>query len=184
MIPSLRTVLVTMAAFLAMEPMTYVLHRFVMHGPGLVWHRSHHARRTGRLERNDWYPVVFASTTITLMLLGALVPALRVLLPFGAGITLYGMTYLFVHDVCIHHRAVPRLTRRIGGARPLEHLASAHALHHRFGGEPYGMLLPVIPARLRARAARAEESREDGRPTASAAPATSSSSTSTSTSSS
>jgi beta-carotene 3-hydroxylase len=159
MMPSLRTILVALAALLAMEPLTYVLHRFVMHGPGLVWHRSHHAnhpaRRTasrgavaGRFERNDWYPVVFASSTIALMLAGALVPGVRFLLPVGAGITAYGMAYLFVHDVYIHRR----VARRLGRVGPLDRLGAAHTLHHRFGGEPYGMLLPVIPARLRERA--------------------------------
>ena len=39
---------------------------------------------------------------------------------------------------------------------PLERLKEAHALHHRFGGEPYGMLCPVIPRQLRERAALAD----------------------------
>lgn len=157
---SLRTVLVGVLAFVAMEPVTYLTHRFVMHGPGLVWHRSHHARRAapeaggrGGLERNDWYPVVFASTTITLMLIGSLVPALFVLVPVGAGITAYGLAYLFVHDVYIHRRLAGGLRRR----RRLDRLARAHALHHRFGGEPYGMLLPVIPSRVRERAGGGSE---------------------------
>ena len=140
--------LLTLFAFVAMEPVTYVLHRFVMHGPGLVWHRSHHARRVGLLERNDLYPVVFATTTISVMALGAFVDLLRPLLWIGLGVTLYGMAYLFVHDGYIHRR-LPGLTARV---TPLERLAEAHALHHRFGAEPYGMLFPIVPADLRDRA--------------------------------
>jgi beta-carotene 3-hydroxylase len=158
--PSLRTLLVVLGAFLAMEPLTYLVHRFVMHGPGLVWHRSHHVRSgrgvDGGFERNDWYPVVFASSTIAMMLIGSLVPAVGVLLPIGAGITAYGLAYLFVHDVYIHRRLVPGLGRR----RALDRLAGAHAVHHRFGTEPYGMLVPVIPARLRERARAAEPATE------------------------
>ena len=148
MIPSLGTLAVVLAAFVAMEPVTYVVHRGVMHGPGLGWHRSHHARSTGRFERNDLYPVVFAAATVSVMAVGSLVPGLALLVPIGAGVTAYGLAYLFVHDGYIHRR-LPRLTRRISA---LDRLADAHALHHRFGGEPYGMLFPVVPARLRARA--------------------------------
>ena len=138
-----------MVAFVVMEPATYLVHRYVMHGPGLVWHRSHHARTASRFERNDLYPVVFASVTIAAMALGVAVSSLATLLPIGVGVTAYGLAYLFVHDGYIHRR-LPVLRRRLG---PLEHLAEAHALHHRFGSEPYGMLFPVVPARLRERAA-------------------------------
>ena len=144
--------LLTVAAFLVMEPVTYLLHRFVMHGPGVVWHRSHHARRAGLLERNDLYPVVFASTTIAVMALGAFVEPVHVLLWIGLGVTLYGMAYLFVHDGYIHRR-LPGLTARVG---PLERLAEAHALHHRFGAEPYGMLFPIVPSELRRRSQRTD----------------------------
>jgi hypothetical protein len=43
------------------------------------------------------------------------------------------------------------LARRDG--RGWARLAAAHRLHHRYGGEPYGMLFPVVPASLRAQAA-------------------------------
>lgn len=159
MTPSLASLALALVAFLVMEPATYLVHRHVMHGPGLVWHRSHHARRAGRFERNDLYPVVFASVTIAAMALGAFVSVLGPLLPIGAGVTTYGLAYLFVHDGYIHRR-LPGLTARIG---PLERLAEAHALHHRFGAEPYGMLFPVVPARLRERAASQVRSEAAGR---------------------
>jgi len=139
-----------LTAFLAMEPMSYLAHRFVMHGPGMGLHRSHHSRLATRFERNDLYPVVFAAMTILAMAAGSMSPTLRVLLPVGAGVTLYGAAYGFVHDVYIHAR-LGRLPR----VAALEWLKEAHEIHHRFGGEPYGMLLPVVPARLRARAAAA-----------------------------
>ncbi|CAA9259053.1 MAG: hypothetical protein AVDCRST_MAG50-2899 [uncultured Acidimicrobiales bacterium] len=139
--------LVALAAFVAMEPMSYLAHRFVMHGPGMGLHRSHHSRLTTRFERNDLYPVLFAGITILAMAAGTMSPTLRVLLPVGAGVTLYGAAYGFVHDVYIHAR-LGRLPRMAA----LEWLKDAHEIHHRFGGEPYGMLLPIVPARLRERA--------------------------------
>lgn len=152
MTPPAGSVLLAAIAFVVMEPVTYLVHRYVMHGPGLVWHRSHHARSRGRFERNDLFPVVFASITIAAMALGSQVSRLAPLLPVGVGVTAYGLAYLFVHDGYIHRR-LPGLSRRLGPVAPLEHLADAHALHHRFGTEPYGMLVPIVPARLRARAA-------------------------------
>jgi beta-carotene 3-hydroxylase len=140
-------VAVVAVTFVEMEGATYLIHRYVMHGRGMVWHASHHAPAKGRLERNDWYPVVFASTTMAVMAIGAAVPALRILLPIGVGITAYGMAYVLVHDVFIHGRVV-----RLRRPAAIERLHDAHALHHRYGGEPYGMLLPVVPASLRARA--------------------------------
>jgi beta-carotene 3-hydroxylase len=132
--------------FVGMEPLTYALHRFVMHGPGRRLHASHH--RPGgprRWEANDTYPAVVAIVVGTAIYTGYHVVALRSLVPIGVGATLYGLAYAFVHDVYIHRRVAGHLRRR----RRLDRLAAAHALHHRFGGEPYGMLLPIVPAGVR-----------------------------------
>jgi beta-carotene 3-hydroxylase len=145
---------VAATAFVVMEPLTYLAHRYLMHGPALAWHRSHHQPPAGTLERNDRFPLVFGTFTFLVMLLGASVPAVGVLLPVGVGVTVYGVAYALVHDVYIHRR-VPAL--RTWRSHRLDRLAEAHALHHRFGGEPYGMLLPVVPADLAARAAAAPD---------------------------
>lgn len=136
------------AAFVAMEPLTYAAHRWVMHGMGWVLHRSHHRRHAARLEANDAFPVIFAALTIAAMALAAHVPSLHLLLAVGIGVTAYGAAYAFVHDVYIHARL-----RRLPVWAPLERLREAHTIHHLFGGEPYGMLCPVVPRELRARAA-------------------------------
>ncbi len=145
------------AAFVAMEPATYAAHRWVMHGVGWVWHRSHHRRRpepsrwVEQFEANDWYPVVFAGVTVVAMAIGSVSHPLGLLVPIGVGVTAYGAAYAAVHDLYIHGRFV-----QLPAWGPLEHLKQAHALHHRFGGEPYGMLCPVIPRSLRQRAAVAD----------------------------
>ena len=38
------SLVVVVAAFVAMEPITYLVHRFVFHGVGMFLHRSHHRR--------------------------------------------------------------------------------------------------------------------------------------------
>ena len=139
------------AAFVCMEPATCAAHRWVMHGPGWGLHRSHHRPRTGwpRLEANDAYPVVFAGMTMAMMAAGSRFGSLELLVAVGAGVTAYGAAYAFVHDVVIHRRLLPNLAV----ATRLARLQHAHAVHHRFGGAPYGMLWPVVPAERRAASA-------------------------------
>lgn len=148
--PALHTWMIVAISFVAMEPFTYLAHRFVMHGFAMGWHRSHHAARVGRFERNDLFPVVFAAIAVTAVAAGFNLPHLGRLVSVVVGVGGYGAAYLFVHDVYIHRR-LPVFRTHI---RPLDHLAEAHELHHRFGGEPYGMLFPVVPAAVRSRAGR------------------------------
>lgn len=144
-----RDLVVFAVAFVVMEPLTYAAHRWVMHGAGWVLHRSHHRRASQGLQANDAFPVIFAAATIAAMAAATRVHSLHVLLAVGGGVTAYGFAYAFVHDVYIHRR----IGRRLPVWRPLERLKAAHELHHRFGGEPYGMLCPVVPRALRERAA-------------------------------
>ena len=144
----MRAVVIGLLAFVAMEPLTAATHRFVMHGVGIGLHRSHHRRRPARFQANDAYPVLFAAVVCAALWVGFHEPALAVLVPVGLGVTAYGAAYAAVHDVYIHRRPRWFGARRIGW---LDHLAAAHELHHRFGGAPYGMLVPIVPASIRTR---------------------------------
>jgi beta-carotene 3-hydroxylase len=142
------TLLVAATAFVVMEPVTYAMHRWVMHGRGIVWHRSHHLGNDDRIELNDRFPVIFAAMGLLTFAAGASVGSLELLIPVSMGAGAYGLAYLFVHDVYIHRR----FGLYHGEVAVLERLKAAHRLHHLFGGEPYGMLLPVVPSALRRRA--------------------------------
>jgi beta-carotene 3-hydroxylase len=144
-------VLLGLVAFALMEPAAYAAHRWIMHGVGWVLHKSHHQRRAAAFEANDAFPVIFAAVTVLALLAGVEVRAVHFLVAVGVGITLYGAAYSFVHDVYIHGRL-----GRLPVWRPLERLKEAHAIHHLYGREPYGMLCPVVPRALRERAARTE----------------------------
>lgn len=139
--------LVVVVAFLAMEGFTYLAHRFVMHGIGWVLHHSHHEATAGRFEANDVFPCIGAAVAMVGFAVGVNVPVPS-LVAVGLGVTAYGMSYLFVHDLYIHGRV-----GRLPELAVFERLRRAHALHHLFGGEPYGMLLPILPRRLRTLAA-------------------------------
>ncbi len=143
----MSSTLVILIAFVAMEAVSYLAHRFVMHGFGMGWHRSHHRRSVSRFEKNDLFPVIFAGGTILAMTAGTTLPSLGLLYTVGIGVTLYGAAYAFVHDVYIHARL-----GRLPEVGLFEWLKESHRIHHLFGGEPYGMLLPIVPRSLRSRA--------------------------------
>jgi beta-carotene 3-hydroxylase len=147
---------IVVASFLIMEPVTYLTHRYVMHGFGAFLHRSHHRRNSTGWEANDLYPVLFGGSVCIALAIGFNVAGFSAVIPVGIGVTLYGLTYALVHDVYIHGR-LPLFRKPV--AR-LEVLAERHELHHRFNGEPYGMLLPIVPKALLQRAAKSSSIQE------------------------
>lgn len=142
----MKSVLVVLAVVAAMEPLTYLAHRYVMHGVGWVIHSSHHRPRETRIELNDLFPAIFATLTIALFAIGR-TTGTALLIPVATGVTIYGAAYSFVHDVYIHGRFF-----KVGRIAFLEPLKRAHILHHLYDGEPYGMLVPLVPRRIRERA--------------------------------
>lgn len=140
--------LLAIGALVLMEPVTAVTHRVLFHGSGMGWHRSHHEPPRSLLEANDLFPVVFATATIIVLSIGVWVGAGDVLVPIGIGVTAYGAAYLVVHDLVIHRR-IPwiKIPDRLG-----TRIRAAHNVHHLFGREPYGFLVPVVPADLAERA--------------------------------
>ncbi|MCU1401624.1 MAG: crtZ [Acidimicrobiales bacterium] len=151
---------VALGAFVAMEGVSYATHRWIMHGPGMRWHRSHHVPSDKRLEKNDVFPVVFSLVGIALFATAAALDS-SALFFAAVGVTAYGAAYVIAHDIYTHRRLGIRLPDR----RYLSWVRDSHRVHHTLGGEPYGMLLPILSARSRAAAARRDERRESNRST-------------------
>lgn len=130
--------LLAAGAFVAMEAVSYAMHRWIMHGIGYAWHRSHHEARRGRFEANDRFPLIFAALGVTMFAVGSgpWPPAWWI----AVGVTAYGAVYLVVHEVVIHRRVPLRLPP----TRLTTWLTAAHRDHHCGGDEPYGMLLPLV----------------------------------------
>jgi len=149
----IRFVVITGLTFVAMEFASYLIHRHVYHKLLWVIHKSHHTKRNGPFEFNDVFPVIFAAISLVLMALGLRDPAGSVMLPLSLGIMAYGGVYFVVHDLYIHRR-VKRLALRIPLLLPLKR---AHALHHRTGGEPYGLLFYSHPHQMAEEPVRDED---------------------------
>jgi beta-carotene 3-hydroxylase len=137
---------IAVAAFVVMEPVTALVHRLVMHGVGRRLHADHHRSEGKSFEVNDLYPLTIAGLTMAAMAaaFNGLVPA--AVLPATVGITAYGACYGFVHEIYIHQRIRFPWTVAL-----LEPLRAAHRLHHLDAAPCFGMLVPVVPGRLRLR---------------------------------
>jgi beta-carotene 3-hydroxylase len=122
-------------SFAAMELVSYLMHRYVYHGFLWVLHRSHHTPRLGSFELNDLFPLFFSAVGAGLFMTGFHL-ANGALVAVAAGVSAYGALYFIIHDLYIHRRGaffqqnLPLLRR----------IRAAHEVHHRFGGEPYGLL--------------------------------------------
>jgi beta-carotene 3-hydroxylase len=134
-----------------MEVFAYVMHRWVMHGPGWFLHESHHRPRTGRFELNDLYGVIFAIPSIVLIAGGVQGGWWPGYAWIGAGIAAYGAIYFGFHDVIVHERV---RTRYLPRSRYMRRIVQAHRLHHvvdtKHGTVSFGFLIAPRPEELKA----------------------------------
>lgn len=160
---------IAILTLLAMEAFAWWAHKYIMHGPMWRWHESHHSKREGPFERNDFFAVVFSLCAIAIMTAGLVWwPLFWV----GVGITGYGIVYTLFHDFLVHDRF-----GRVGKPRRgyLGRIVDAHHLHHavhtRDGAVSFGFLWSDSPEELREQLKRKRgsavvESNENGEATA------------------
>jgi beta-carotene 3-hydroxylase len=131
---------VLLLTFLVMEGITWLTHRFVMHGFLWFLHRDHHQAEPGFFEKNDWFFVIFAIPSILLILAGTM-NGVWWKAAIGFGIMAYGAAYFLVHDVLIHQRFKWLSRSRSSYVRAIRW---AHKMHHKHlekeDGESFGML--------------------------------------------
>lgn len=133
--------LLTLLVFVAMEGVTWLTHKFVMHGFFWNLHEDHHQPGYPHVfERNDAFFIIFASPSITLFYFGTR-GEINYLFFIGFGVMLYGMAYFIIHDVLIHRRFD---WFKNTNNNYLKALRKAHKVHHKHlgkeEGECFGML--------------------------------------------
>lgn len=132
---------ITLITFLIMECVTWLTHKFVMHGFMWYFHSDHHLPKYPEtFERNDIFFVIFAAPSIILFYYGV-DSGLNYLFFIGLGIFLYGLAYFLIHDVLIHQRF--KWFKKTNN-KYLKGLRKAHKTHHKHldkeHGECFGML--------------------------------------------
>ncbi|MDX1317840.1 MAG: sterol desaturase family protein, partial [Xanthomarina gelatinilytica] len=132
---------ITLGTFSLMELVTWLTHKYVMHGFLWYLHADHHQPKYPHVfEKNDAFFVIFAIPSILLFYFGA-VPELNFMFFIGLGIFLYGLTYFLIHDVLIHQRFKWFKNTK---NKFLLGLRKAHKVHHKHlgkeKGECFGML--------------------------------------------
>ncbi len=132
---------IVIVTFALMEGVTWMTHKYIMHGFLWLLHEDHHQPKYQNiLEKNDAFFIIGAIPSITLFYFGVN-PEINYKLFIGLGILCYGITYFLVHDVLIHRRFnwfnKTKNPYLIG-------LRKAHKVHHKHlnkeDGECFGML--------------------------------------------
>jgi len=133
--------LIALATFAVMEGITWLTHRYVMHGFLWYLHKDHHQKGPGFFEKNDAFFIIFAVPSWLCIMLGSMSHAYWVV-SIGAGIALYGLAYFLVHEIIIHQRF--KLFSKSNN-RYIKAIRWAHKMHHKHlgkeEGESFGMLL-------------------------------------------
>ncbi len=134
-------IILTLVVFVTMEGVTWLTHKFIMHGLGWYLHEDHHQPGYPHVfEKNDAFFVVFAIPSMLLFYFGTR-GGINFMLFIGLGILLYGIGYFLVHDVLIHRRFKWFENTNNWYLRGLR---KAHKIHHKHlgkeEGECFGML--------------------------------------------
>lgn len=132
---------VLLATFVVMEGITWLTHRYVMHGFLWYLHRDHHQVEPGFFEKNDLFFVIFAIPSMMLIGYGVY-NSVWWMQAIGFGIMAYGLAYFIVHDVIIHQRF--KWFNRSNNTY-IRAIRWAHKMHHKHlhkeEGESFGMLV-------------------------------------------
>jgi len=122
----LLSIAFTALGFAAMEFFGWFIHKYLMHGPLWMIHKTHHQHSKSFFEWNDLFSVLFGSIAVLLIFLGVNTFDYRFWM--GVGITLYGVLYFILHDVLVHRR----LTWFGKPKHPfLKGIYKAHQAHHK-----------------------------------------------------
>ena len=86
-------VAVMLATFFIMEGITWLTHKYVMHGFLWVLHEDHHQPTGHVLEKNDAFFLIFAIPSMACIFYGTIMGGPLWVAAIGAGIAMYGFAY-------------------------------------------------------------------------------------------
>ena len=110
---------------IAMEALSWTIHKYLFHGPLWFIHKTHHRPHSGYFELNDIFSIGFAALALALMWAGR--NNLNYYFWIGTGISIYGMIYFIFHDWFIHNRIKAFKSNNLY----LWAIKRAHKIHHK-----------------------------------------------------
>ena len=127
-------------SIIGMEIVAIITHKYIMHGPGWFLHKSHHSKRKHFFELNDVYFLIFAIPSIVSIVYGVNNSNYHIL-SLGIGILMYGLIYIFLHDIFVHRRFNIKI---LLNSSYLQKVKKSHLKHHsvktKKGAEKFGFI--------------------------------------------
>ena len=127
-----------MFTIIAMECLSWFIHKYLFHGPLWFLHKSHHQKAKSFFEWNDLFAALFAALSLYLMYIDRHNLGYRFFI--GLGITLYGMIYFVVHDWFVHRRFKTFKSNNTY----LQAVRKAHKIHHKNRGKKEGKAFGLL----------------------------------------
>ncbi|QIL39979.1 fatty acid hydroxylase [Pedobacter sp. HDW13] len=134
----LINILTVLFTIIAMECLSWFIHKYLFHGPLWFLHKSHHQKAKSFFEWNDLFALLFAGLSLLLMYIGRKNFDYRFFV--GLGITLYGLIYFMVHDWFVHRRFKTFKSTNTY----LLAVRKAHKMHHKNRGREKGKAFGLL----------------------------------------
>ena len=132
------SILIVLSTIIAMECLSWFIHKFLFHGPLWFMHQSHHKKSHSFLEWNDLFALLFATLSLYLMYVDRKYFGYRFFI--GLGITLYGLIYFIIHDWFVHRRFKTFKSNNSS----LKAVRKAHKIHHKNQGKEQGKAFGLL----------------------------------------
>lgn len=130
--------LIVLITIVFMECFSWLIHKYLFHGPLWFMHKSHHQQSDSFLEWNDLFAILFACISIYLMFIDRENFGYRFFI--GAGITVYGLIYFIIHDWFVHRR----INTFKSNNTYLQAVRKAHKIHHKNRGKANGKAFGLL----------------------------------------
>ena len=134
----LLNISIVLATIGVMESVSWVMHKFLFHGPLWFIHKTHHSVKHSFFELNDLFSLLFGALSIYLMFIDRELFGYKFFI--GVGITVYGIIYFVVHDWFVHQRFKPFKSKN----NYLTKVRKAHKIHHKSMKKEHGKAFGLL----------------------------------------
>ncbi|WP_262503182.1 sterol desaturase family protein [Pedobacter yonginense] len=130
--------IIVLLTIVLMECVSWLIHKYLFHGPLWFLHKTHHQKSDSFFEWNDVFAFLFAGISVYLMFIDRANFGYKFFI--GLGITVYGMIYFIVHDWFVHRR----LKTFKSNNTYLQAVRKAHKIHHKNRGKDNGRAFGLL----------------------------------------